>query len=507
VRNLPFLSARFSPAKRRWIPWVAAGALLRLLLIVFPRPFDDDAGIYLELGHNLLHRGTYGLVHGSTLTPSLFRLPGYPLFLAGMEQIFSPLQHGNWWSAAVAVQAVADLAGGVLLAAFARRHLSASAGEVVLALAMLCPFTAAYAGIAMTESLSIFAVSLGLYATGRALDAAKTGRRENWAVILAGLAAGLAMLLRPDGVLLFAVLAAGLFAYTDRPSAPTSAAPNQAQRPLRSGFISATLFCLVALTPLAPWTWRNWSTFHLFQPLAPRHCNDPGERVNLGVNRWISTWLVEYTSTANVFWNVGTESIDIDDLPARAFDSPQQREQTRLLLDDYNRGNAISPGLSLEIDARFAALAAERIRSHPLRCYVEVPLLRVADMLLRPRTEAFSTATFPVNLYWWHYGEDPAQTAFAALLGLINLGYVALAAWGFLRRRVPWAWMLGGYVVLRCLLLATLEYSEPRYTLECFPILIVAAGAALTPWLKRDIGLGQLRPNADDAHHAPGAAL
>ena len=313
MRNLPFLSARFSPAKRRWIPWVAAGALLRLLLIVFPRPFDDDAGIYLELGHNLLHRGTYGLVHGSTLTPSLFRLPGYPLFLAGMEQIFSPLQHGNWWSAAVAVQAVADLAGGVLLAAFARRHLSASAGEVVLALAMLCPFTAAYAGIAMTESLSIFAVSLGLYATGRALDAAKTGRRENWAVILAGLAAGLAMLLRPDGVLLFAVLAAGLFAYTDRPSAPTSAAPNQAQRPLRSGFISATLFCLVALTPLAPWTWRNWSTFHLFQPLAPRHCNDPGERVNLGVNRWISTWLVEYTSTANVFWNVGTESIDIDD--------------------------------------------------------------------------------------------------------------------------------------------------------------------------------------------------
>jgi len=41
-------------------------------------------------------------------------------------------------------------------------------------------------------------------------------------------------------------------------------------------------------------------------------------------------------------------------------------------------------------------------------------------------------------------------------------------------------WILGGYVVLRCLLLATMENPEPRYSLECFPILIVAAGAALS---------------------------
>jgi len=35
--------------------------------------------------------------------------------------------------------------------------------------------------------------------------------------------------------------------------------------------------------------------------------------------------------------------------------------------------------------------------------------------------------------------------------------------------------------VLRCLLLATMENPEPRYTLEWFPILIVAAAAALVP--------------------------
>ena len=487
MHKLPFPRARVSPASRRWALWVAAGALLRLLLIVVPRPFDDDAAIYLELGHNLLHRGIYGLAHGSTLTPSLFRLPGYPLFLAGLELIFSPILHGGWWNAVVAVQAVADPAGGVLLAAFARRHLSPGAGQVVLALAMLCPFTAVYASIAMTESLSIFAVSLAIYAAGRALAAARVGQQDNRAVILAGLAAALAMLLRPDGALLFAVLAAGLFACTVRSSAPTPAPPTPTRRPLRSGLVSAALFSLVALAPLAPWTWRNWSTFHLFQPLAPRNCDDPGERVNFGIYSWIKTWLVEYTSTANVSWNVGLGDIDIDDLPPRAFDSPQQREQTRRLLDDYNRANAISPGISLEIDARFAALAAERIRAHPLRCTLVVPAMRVADMFLRPRTEAFATNTFSLDLYWWRWREHPAQTAFAALLGLVNLGYVGLAAWGFASRRVPWAWMLGGYILLRCLLLATMQNSEPRYTLECFPILIVAAGAALAPWVKRDI--------------------
>jgi len=45
---------------------------------------------------------------------------------------------------------------------------------------------------------------------------------------------------------------------------------------------------------------------------------------------------------------------------------------------------------------------------------------------------------------------------------------------------VPWPWMLGGYIVLRCLLLGAIENSEPRYTLECFPIFIVAAAAVLS---------------------------
>ena len=49
----------------------------------------------------------------------------------------------------------------------------------------------------------------------------------------------------------------------------------------------------------------------------------------------------------------------------RAFDSELQRQQTLQLLADYNATLSVTP----ELDARFGELAAQRIRSAPLRYY------------------------------------------------------------------------------------------------------------------------------------------
>ena len=54
--------------------------------------------------------------------------------------------------------------------------------------------------------------------------------------------------------------------------------------------------------------------------------------------------------------------------------------------------------------------------------------------------------------------------------------------------------MLGGYITLRCLLLGTMENSEPRYSLECYPIFIVAAAAVLGG-SKMIPGAGKAPPN------------
>jgi len=480
-----FRLIRWVAPTRRCFIWIAAGIILRLVFIWFPRPDDPDTLDYLELGHNLLHHGIYGLGSGTDLAPMLFRLPGYPIFLATFEALFARFWPNNWFNAVFVAQAIADLSGGLLLAAFARRHLTPRAGEIALVLAMLCPFTAVESAIAMTESLSIFAVALGIYAAGRAITAESAGRRDFSALLLAGVASALATLLRPDGVLLFMSLAAGLLFYTfrvapvldseTRESASSNAqlsAHHQSNRTHLGRALSATsILSCIALIPLVLWTIRNYADFHVFQPLAPRMINDPGERPLVGVRRWLRTWSVEYVTTATVVWNLPGDYVDPIDISPSAFDSPAQRAQTLALIAEYNQTNSISA----DLDSRFNALAEKRIRAHPLRYYVELPILRVADMLLRPRTEAFY-----LEVFWWPPDGHPWQTTTAALLGLINLFYVGAAAWAFLRGRVPFAWMLGGYLVLRFLLLGTMENPEPRYTLECFPIFIVAAAAALS---------------------------
>jgi len=45
--------------------------------------------------------------------------------------------------------------------------------------------------------------------------------------------------------------------------------------------------------------------------------------------------------------------------------------------------------------------------------------------------------------------------------------------------------LLGGFLLLRSLFLSTIENPEPRYTLECFPVILAWAGAFLGSKLPR----------------------
>jgi len=439
-----------------WGGILAAGLALRLWFLQHPMPFDDDTEVYTKLAQNLFHHGIYGFDNDGAITPTLIRLPGYPIFLG---LIFSLFGEGNL-RAVLLVQIALDLLGCWLIASFVRRQVSVRAGTVALVLASLCPFTAAYSAIAMTESLSIFAVSLGLWSTGRLLRAGATDRAG---IPLLSLAMSMAMLLRPDGVLLTVACPATIAWYAWR------------QGQLRAGLRTALLCIALAALTLLPWAMRNWRTFHVIQPLAPRRVNDPGEYVTYGFYRWMSTWSVDVVSTGDVFWKMGTEAININDLPSRAFDSPAQRVQTAVLLDQYNAHYALPP----ELDARFDALARERQREHPLLCRVWVPVLRVADMTLRPRTE-----TLGLTADWWRTDRHRAESMQAIALGVINLGLLLAAVAGAIRTcraraLAPWIALLALYGGLRIALLSTMENSEPRYSLEVFPLLLASAACAL----------------------------
>ena len=122
-----------------------------------------------------------------------------------------------------------------------------------------------------------------------------------------------------------------------------------------------------------------------------------------------------------------------------------------------------------------------RVRSHrlrslhhaPLRYYLWLPLLRIADMWLRPRTE-----TLPADTRWWEFNDEPKWSALAISIGLIGIFYTGTAMWSLLHRRVAsHVNMLLLFVLLRTAFLGSLENPEPRYTLECYPVVIVLASA------------------------------
>jgi hypothetical protein len=94
-------------------------------------------------------------------------------------------------------------------------------------------------------------------------------------------------------------------------------------------------------------------------------------------------------------------------------------------------------------------------------------------MWLRPRTELL-----PSDTRYWEFNDDPVWSAVAVGWGLIGILYIGAACAGFLRRRpFKFAGLLLAFVAVRCLFLSTLENPEPRYTLECFPVVIVFAAA------------------------------
>ncbi|HUK24982.1 MAG TPA: glycosyltransferase family 39 protein, partial [Terriglobales bacterium] len=422
---------------------LAALALRLLFLFRFPA-ITADSLIYGDIARNWLQHGIYAVTDAGKIVPTFIRLPGYPAFLALVFSVFG-MDH---YRTAMLLQIFVDLGTCFLIADMARRLLSPRAAKAAFLLAGLCPFFANYAAAALTETWEIFFTALALDLALAALQT--TQQLRVW--MYCGLAIGAAILLRPDGGLLLAAIELYLAALALRGLSFSGSSPGF------SGFMRAGLIvALVSLAPLIPWTLRNFYTLHRFQPLAPRYANEEHEFVPMGFNRWVKTWMADYVSVEEIYWAVPGEPIDVEKLPGRAFDSPAQQAQTAQLLSDYNQVLHITP----ELDKRFEALAEERIRDHPLRYYLWLPLVRITDMWLRPRT-----SILPSDTRWWEYNDDPRWSALAVALGVIGLFYLAAALAGLLRGRfAPHLGLLLTFVVLRSVFLGTLENPEPRYTL------------------------------------------
>ena len=450
-----------------------AGLALHLFFVLkLPVTDSGDAPFYIELAWNWLKNGVYGFPVYGQLTPVDMRVPGYPAFLASVFAFA-----GQSTRAAMVAQIFVDLATCFVIALIAARLAPGpSRRKVALAglwLAALCPFTANYTAVVLTETLVIFFTALAILVLLQTFPGSstkiETATEPRWAGVLsnpwllAGLVVGFGTLVRPETPLL--LFAAGLILLA------------KWWRPLDWGKLARAgiLMGVGLLLPLAPWAARNWHTLHDVQFLAPRYSELPGEYTPLGFTAWTNTWMWRFRDVYLSQWKVNDEEIDISQLPPYAFDSEDERERVSDLIDEYNEALTVDPSL----DQGFREIARERTERHPVRTYLKIPALRSLTLWFTPRVELLPSSghLWPVRVEWQDDRPD-----FLATLGLtvVNGIYILLAFMGaWVARRQPGVALLIVFCMVRTLFFARfVETPEPRYVLECFPA-VIALGAQI----------------------------
>jgi len=458
------------PFYKHLLPALLAGLALRLFFIWRFPFYSGDTPYYEELARNWLYHGVYGFYSHGQLLPSDARAPGYPAFLAAIYFLA-----GTGRKAVMLAQAFVDLATCVLAAGIASR-LAADAPDAVrgrvatvaLWLTALCPFTANYAAVPLTEVLATFFTTLALLTFlssagiefGRISSKRDGGRAaKNW--FAGGFLVGLGTLVRPEAPLL---LAAVLIALWLRYHGPAHWKKLEA----------ATLWMGIGLLlPLAPWAARNAVSLGRVQFLAPRYAETYGDVLPTGFYAWTKTWMFRFRDAYLFTWKLPSQPMELKNLPPYAADSPEEFWRVAALLDRYNRR-----GMTRQLDFEFAELARERAKRHAIRTYVWIPVERAAAMWFTPRITLlpYSGRLWPLAESYRNNPTDFEVTLGLALLNIVYVGMALVAAWFW--RANPGVLLIATFILVRTAFLTQLQTCEPRYVLECFPALL-AGGAQL----------------------------
>jgi 4-amino-4-deoxy-L-arabinose transferase-like glycosyltransferase len=483
----------------------------------------DDGRVYSLIARNVLEQHVFSHATEAPYDPSLIRLPGYPLSLAAIYAVFG---HGNNTAVRV-IQAVIDTATCILIALVAfewavdpeRKH---RAALIALGLAAVCPFTVIYVATILTEVATNFLAAAMVLTATFAFKATVRKKALLW-WIATGLIAGLAVLFRPDSGLFAAAIGTTLML-----SALVRRNADSIFVRMRGAVLSAALFSIAFCIVLVPWTIRNRRVFHVFQPLAPAHAEMPGEFVARGYLLWVRTWLDDSKYVGPALWAMDMRQMHVEDFPARAFDSKEERDRVAALFEKYNHPDGEEPDASdedqssgddedqsdssgdeedqpeeepepeehpepeetdvemtPEVDAGFAQIGQERIAHSRLRYYVVLPLKRAKTLWFDTHSQyyPFNGDLLPLEDLDYDIHQQYWLPLFAGLTAVYTLLGV-VGGWLLWRSRDRDArrWLLLAVLLmfLRLGFFASIENPEPRYTVELFPFLIMLAGAGIS---------------------------
>lgn len=202
---------------------------------------DEDG--YNRLAVNILNGHGFSLQLNPPFTPSCFRTPAYPVFLALIYKIFGV----NNYEAVRLIQVFLMLSSALM--AFIMAYIVFKNKIIAYLSLILCSFykypwvDSGIYGYLMTETLTIFLITSGIFCVILLYQ-----RDRTYLYCLAGIFFALAMLTRPAN-LLFPIVVAVYLAF---------------RKPLKENYKRIILFLLVIFTLVFPWTVRNYLRFNKF---------------------------------------------------------------------------------------------------------------------------------------------------------------------------------------------------------------------------------------------------
>lgn len=164
-----------------------------------------------------------------------FRMPVYPLFLAGMYRLFG-VQELLWVRV---VQSALSALTILFMYLTAARAFNEAVGKITAVIASVYPFFIYYSGAILTETVYILLISITMWFL--------VERRYAWGAIF--IAISTLTKAEMSGFLFFAVMGASMTVIKGEA--------------LKVGFVMVVLFIAV----MAPWTARNYLLLHRFVPL------------------------------------------------------------------------------------------------------------------------------------------------------------------------------------------------------------------------------------------------
>lgn len=465
---------------------LAAGLQLRLTVgDEWHVPAGDGIG-YHQLAHELRRAGRYAF--GPPPQPLVWsREPGWPALLALVDpgepnDIEVVLVRG------VRLNAVLDtLTGLFTYLIVVEAGLPALGAWLALLFALGCPLLLLDACFLLRETLSTTLSTLALYLAVRGL------RRRSAPSLIAGAGVvGLTMLVRFDAILLGVAF---LVPWWRLPGPLLSLGPRT------RGRVAALALVALAL-PVLPWAVRNQVRFGA-PHLAGSTWQDPsGRELPTGERWWVRTWVdkVRFEGTGAAWLNlrlVFRQPVTERDVPADAASSPEERRELMAIFARYNR-----EGLSPEVDAAFRELAWRRVREHPARILLWLPVKRAALWLwsFPPKEEQ------PMRSATLHQPErrdlfERSSRLFAILGGI---GLLACLLGGFQHFAVVAVLTLAVRALVMSI--AGPDGGYQRYLAPAYPALLAvgAAGPALVlAWPLRRLGRLRRRGGSGSASGGP----